>query len=442
MSSLVSPSAETLRQATSTQIQDLKEEKDLPEEASKAMPTPDTIVPVPVVAVTETKSEGAASIIPKNDFIRVKKRKVVILLSYCGQGYLGMQRNPGTRTIEGDFFDALLKNNYIDEEYVQRPFLMSFQRAARTDKNVSAARQIVSIKAPENLELSKVNEALPPAIRVMGMKRVTRGFDSKINCDARTYSYMIPTFAFAPVDEIVTEAYRISPSVLEEVRKTLALYLGAKNFHNFTSRKRFNDPSAIRFIMSFGASDPFEKDGLEYVILRVKGQSFMLHQIRKMIGLVTAIMRGFATVDIFEKAWGSSRIDIPRAPGVGLMLDEVHYQRYDERYGKDGVHEPLTWEEHKADVEKFCDEHIYPIVTKTENEEKSMMNWLSTLAYHSYDVREHETGNETSKIGAAFMKAGRFSGKNKALDDDDEDQEDEDDEESNSSSGKTKRQKT
>ena len=44
--------------------------------------------------------------------------------------------------------------------------------------------------------------------------------------------------------------------------------------------------------MSFGLDDVFEHEGMEFVRLAVHGQSFMLHQIRKMMGLVTAICQG------------------------------------------------------------------------------------------------------------------------------------------------------
>ena len=67
------------------------------------------------------------------------------------------------------------------------------------------------------------------------------------------------------------------------INTILAHYLGTKNFHNFTSQKKFKDPSAKRFIHSFTCSEPFIYNGLELVSLKVKGQSFMLHQIRKMV---------------------------------------------------------------------------------------------------------------------------------------------------------------
>ena len=49
----------------------------------------------------------------------------------------------------------------------------------------------------------------------------------------------------------------------------------------------------------------------------------MLHQIRKMIGMVIAVVRGDADESVITDSWNTDRIDIPRAPGLGLMLEEV-----------------------------------------------------------------------------------------------------------------------
>ena len=49
----------------------------------------------------------------------------------------------------------------------------------------------------------------------------------------------------------------------------------------------------------------------------------MLHQIRKMIGMAIAVVRGDADESVITDSWNTDRIDIPRAPGLGLMLEEV-----------------------------------------------------------------------------------------------------------------------
>ena len=49
-------------------------------------------------------------------------------------------------------------------------------------------------------------------------------------------------------------------------------------------RRKFEDPSAKRYIMSFVAGDPFLVQDVEFITLTVEGQGFMVHQIRKMIG--------------------------------------------------------------------------------------------------------------------------------------------------------------
>lgn len=58
-------------------------------------------------------------------------------------------RNPHSRTIEEDLIAALLKAELITQEAFDQIQNIQFQRAARTDKGVSAVRQIVSLKLRE-----------------------------------------------------------------------------------------------------------------------------------------------------------------------------------------------------------------------------------------------------------------------------------------------------
>lgn len=50
--------------------------------------------------------------------------------------------------------------------------------------------------------VTEINKHLNSQIRVMAIKRTTKSFNCKAWCDSRTYSYMCPTFAFAPVEKV------------------------------------------------------------------------------------------------------------------------------------------------------------------------------------------------------------------------------------------------
>ncbi|XP_077286222.1 pseudouridine synthase 1 isoform X2 [Arctopsyche grandis] len=343
-------------------------------------------------------------------FERIKKKKVAMLLSYSGADYYGMQRNPEMKTIEEELFKALLKTNYINEESYNQIQFIGFQRAARTDKGVSAVRQVVSLKMPNEVDLSVINQQLPPDIRVFGMKRVTKGFNSKEQCDARTYTYMLPTYAFENHCTVLEDhmAYRIPTDGISKINDVLKTYEGTKNFHNFTSKKEFLDPSCRRFIVKAECGEPFVSNGMEFAVIEIKGQSFMLHQIRKMVGVVLAIMRGYIDKDVINRALSQKQINLPMAPGLGLVLDQVHYDRYNVRYGGDGFHEVLTWDDVKAEVDEFKKNHIYPNIVNTEVKELPMAEWLTTLDFFTYkelergrkdDVSENKTedgsGNKT-----------------------------------------------
>lgn len=94
-------------------------------------------------AVKVAKIESAAT---EEITQRIKRKNFVIMLGYSGKNYFGMQKNQDTKTIEGDLLSALLKSNLITKEQFEDIREIRFQRAARTDKGVSAIRQIVSLK--------------------------------------------------------------------------------------------------------------------------------------------------------------------------------------------------------------------------------------------------------------------------------------------------------
>lgn len=108
----------------------------------------------------------------------------------------------------------------------------------------------------------------------------------------------------------------------------LSIYLKIKFLFDFAFRLPL-DPRAKRYIMSFVVDEPFIVDGFEFITLKVKGQSFMMHQIRKMVGLVIGVLRDIVTKEAFEKhAFDAQKYEIVRAPGLGLMLNIVRKKNY------------------------------------------------------------------------------------------------------------------
>lgn len=114
-----------------------------------------------------------------------------------------------------------------------------------------------------------------------------------------------------------------------------------------------------------------------------------------MIGLTIAVIRGHTTTDKITQSYTADRLDLPMAPGLGLVLDQVHYDRYNTRYGKD--HDTLDWVECDEDVAAFKEKFIYPTIVDTEINEKSMITWLETLPKHSFSVRADEVCEDDDK---------------------------------------------
>jgi tRNA pseudouridine38-40 synthase len=150
--------------------------------------------------------------------------------------------------------------------------------------------------------VEKINQHLPECIRVWGYVRTLNGFHAKNFCDSRVYEYVLPTFVleapklspeeirskdYSLVEEQTLEEmkqFRVQPRTKELFNQLISEFKGTKNYHNYTQGKNFKEPSSKRHIISINCSEPFIKGDYEWLNVQIHGQSFMIYQIRKMIG--------------------------------------------------------------------------------------------------------------------------------------------------------------
>ncbi|KAI3938453.1 hypothetical protein MKW98_015352 [Papaver atlanticum] len=186
----------------------------------------------------------------------------------------------------------------------------------------------------------------------------------------------------------------------EKFNRILSRYVGTHNFHNFTTRTKAEDPAAKRFIISFDANTVVNVEGVDFVKCEVVGQSFMLHQIRKMVGLAVAVMRTGAPESLIDVALQKDvNFTAPTAPEVGLYLDECFFTSYNQKW-KD-THEEISMKDYAEEAEDFKMKQIYPHIGSTELKEGSVGIWLHSLNHRNYPDLNYLEANKVGNNGLA-----------------------------------------
>ncbi len=133
---------------------------------------------------------------------RKPKRKVAVMIGYAGTGYYGMQISHDRKTIESDLFAAFVAAGAISKVNASDVKKSSLARCARTDKGVHAAGNVISLKLiiEDEAVVQKINENLPPQIRVWGIQRTNNAFNCYQQCDSRWYEYLMPSYSPPPAE--------------------------------------------------------------------------------------------------------------------------------------------------------------------------------------------------------------------------------------------------
>ena len=186
------------------------------------------------------------------------------------------------------------------------------------------------------------------------------------------------------------KAYRISASRRERAQEALKCYVGTKNFHNYTIQKHPSDPSAKRHIRSFNVQpEPVIINDTEWLSLKVHGQSFMMHQIRKMVAMVALVVRCGTPMSVIQESYGPKTISIPKAPGLGLLLEAPVFESYNERAVEEFKRETIDFNKYAKEMLEFKQREIYDRIFREEEKDHQYV-YLSAPDASSNAARFHD----------------------------------------------------
>ncbi|KAG2228450.1 hypothetical protein INT48_003141 [Thamnidium elegans] len=248
--------------------------------------------------------------------------------------------------------------------------------------------------------VEKLNAQLPNCIRIWGYVETQRTFHAKTKCDSRIYEYLLPSYTLkrlvekklklepeserdykiltengtmtryiSPTDQSVLSNFRVDQERLEKFKAAMSLFKGTHNFHNYTISRSFKDPASKRFMIDISVNDPMIIENTEWISVKLHGQSFMLHQIRKMISMAMLSVRTGTPLSLIPKTFEADKINIPKAPALGLLLERPVFQLYNNRMASN-------------QIETFKKEFIYKEIFEHEKKNREFDTFLAAIDSH------------------------------------------------------------
>ncbi|MGA2570411.1 MAG: tRNA pseudouridine synthase A [Terracidiphilus sp.] len=263
-----------------------------------------------------------------------------LTLAYDGSNFQGWQVQPGLPTIQGELQAAL--GRIVGETPLP-------QGSGRTDAGVHALAQVASFALrapipPDNL-LRALNRTLPSAIRVLEARTVRSTFHARHSAIAKTYEYRV--FRGSDPSPFLARFVYACPWLLhlDLLEASARFFVGEHDFKSFTATDpdlthRTAEPSAtpgpspmdhppdstLRTIFS-SAWELRPADAAELLVYRVRGDGFLHHMVRNLVGTMIDVGRGFLPLDRIPAILAARNRSAagPTAPARGLFLHSVEY---------------------------------------------------------------------------------------------------------------------
>ncbi len=243
-------------------------------------------------------------------------------LAYDGTAYLGFQRQTDPRTVQGTLERAI-------QQVTKHP--VTVNGAGRTDTGVHAVGQVITFGVvwnhSDDILLKAINAVLPNDIALQNLTRLigdAQHFNPRFDAVKRLYRYTL--YEASQRQPLLTRfAWHIrAPLNGELMSQASALLIGTQDFAAFG--KPPSGDNTVRTVYRSEWTQQPETFGVrwEYV---VEANAFLQHMVRRIVGMVVDVGRGWQSVEQFEATFRSAVIDhaVTVAPPRGLVLEKVTY---------------------------------------------------------------------------------------------------------------------
>ncbi|ORD99875.1 YCG6 [Hepatospora eriocheir] len=249
------------------------------------------------------------------------KIKIGLFVGYDGSNYYGAQFQKEERldSIMRAIINTLLKYYCIKESNSTDPKKIGMKCTSRTDKGVHALLNVFQCKVERNILVDKelynnIKEDLGKKnIYLYKVVKITKSWLGHKSVSTRLYNY------FIPVDVLNNE--------IKKFKTVFNKFKGRHSFHNFTDVSKVK----VDFYRNIVAIDYSEVNykNRKYLKINLTGNSFILHQIRKMVGtaICLTINSSISVIDsIFTDMFLPDKIyHTPLAPSEYLLLCDINF---------------------------------------------------------------------------------------------------------------------
>ena len=169
-----------------------------------------------------------------------------------------------------------------------------------------------------------VNSRLPRDIAILSAEEVDADFHSRFSAEEKTYAYQL-LISECPDPFVVPYVWQVKkPLKLDLMRDALDIVVGTHDFSSFEA-----SGSAVRDPVRTIYEATLTEEGASRVTIRLRGNGFLYHMVRNIVGTLVDVGLGRTSVEGFRHILEAHdrRLAGVTAPPQGLFLENVRYPK-------------------------------------------------------------------------------------------------------------------